>query len=834
MHILLSVSFLASPLAGQQDKVAKPHRLPFKTVLPGSITDYEITWSESPARLEYILQTKRLTDEGLKLRCAKGRSCADYKPWVVVRHHQTQKGVAIFLAWPGNWRITVQRTEEGNTHLQAITLPDNLPLITTINELPIPGALVANFTGNLDDATQPITRFIRTRLLRNLGENWPWVEYNTWCDRFDHLNPERIIKTARMAAGLGCELYTVDAGWYGGDMKGNWKETLGDWRLNQRKFPKGMKPVSDEVRKLGMKFGMWIEIECASGNSPIIKQHPDWHFSTKGRKVSWRGVIDMGNPEVLAWAKSQIDHTITTYQLDFLKIDFNSDIVVIPGPDAQGRAPLWAYYQGLIDLLMHIRTTYPDLVVENCAGGSRRQDVAMAAMTDLHWISDSVTAHNNLAMNYAVTWFFPPEMSKHWTSNAPGTSQYPKPTPAMDLQTQFNVNMLGMFGISAPIDAWHDELLFHAADRTALYKQIRSCLRNAEVFHLTKQVNNEDPQSIEAAQYLDTSRQRSLLFVFQGNDPKKEAIFNLHGLDPERVYRVTMPPAFGHDYDRPGHELAQGMKINFPSRGSSTIIRIEAKPPIDAQTKESRLNPIANFKVEPAPILKANNPTSLKLSWAAVPKATRYLVCVSEKGEPIKPTDECFVNYYIARNLKPETQYYVWVGAQGPQGIDFNLSEILTVETRALAVGSGELWREPWVHAEAESGVPQRNQTIFGDRLRLGNNDPTIYHHGIGTHSYSKIVFDISRLPAEKRTRFTALAGLDETAAEVKPGDSTCILVVTADDKEIFRSPKLLESSAPVKIDVPLPANTKHLALIVEPEGNSYQDIADWIEPRVK
>ncbi|MHC4799246.1 MAG: hypothetical protein ACYTF1_21630, partial [Planctomycetota bacterium] len=137
MHILLSVSFLASPLAGQQDKVAKPHRLPFKTVLPGSITDYEITWSESPARLEYILQTKRLTDEGLKLRCAKGRSCADYKPWVVVRHHQTQKGVAIFLAWPGNWRITVQRTEEGNTHLQAITLPDNLPLITTINELPI-------------------------------------------------------------------------------------------------------------------------------------------------------------------------------------------------------------------------------------------------------------------------------------------------------------------------------------------------------------------------------------------------------------------------------------------------------------------------------------------------------------------------------------------------------------------------------------------------------------------------------------------------------------------------------------------------------------------------
>jgi len=835
VHILLIVLFLASSLVAQRDNLAVPHPLPFETTLPGPITDYEVIYSESPAREEYILQTKQLTAEGLKLRCAKGRSCADYKPWVVLRHHQTQKGTAVFMAWPGNWRITVHSTRDGNTRLHAITLPDKLPLITTLNKLPIPGVLVSNFTGNLDDATQPITRFIRTNLLRNLGDDWPWVEYNTWCDRFDHLNPERVIKTARMAAELGCELYTVDAGWYGGNMKGNWKETLGDWRLNKHKFPNGMKPVSDEVRKLGMKFGMWIEIECASNNSPIIKQHPDWHFSTKGRKVSWRGVIDMGNPEVLAWAKSQLDHMITTYQLDFLKIDFNSDIVVIPGPDEKGRDPLWAYYQGLIDLLTHIRTTYPNLIVENCSGGSRRQDVAMAAMTDLHWISDSVKAHDNLAMNYAVTWFFPPEISKHWTCNAPGTPDFPKPTPAMDLQTQFTVNMLGMFGFSAPIDAWHDELLFHAADRTALYKQIRSILRKAEVFHLTKQVNNKDPQSIQAAQYLDTERQQSLLFVFQGNDPKLEATFKLHGIDPHLIYRVTMPPAFGKDYSVRGDKLAQGFRVNFPARATSAIIRIKARRPRTAVwAKASPLEPIANFAVEQTPIKKANNPTSLKLSWTAVSRATRYLVSVTEKDQPLKLTDECFVNYYIARDLKPETEYHVQIHAEGLHGSRSKPSEILTVKTRALAVKSGELWREPWIHAESEGGVPQRGQTIFGDPLRLGNNDPTIYTNGIGTHSYSKIVFDISRLPAAKRTRFTALAGLDATATEVKPGDSTCMFVVTADDQEIFRSPKLLESPDPIKIDIPLPANTKLLALIVDPAGENYQDIADWIEPRVK
>ncbi|UCD28135.1 MAG: alpha-galactosidase [Planctomycetota bacterium] len=834
IHVLSAVPFLTLSLAAQQDHLAKPHTLPFKAVLPGTITDYEVTCSESPARKEYILQTRRLTTAGLKLQCTKGRSCADFKPWVVIRHHQTQKGLAIFLAWPGNWRINVQPTKDGNTRVHAITLPDNLPLIATINELPVPGALVSKFTGTLDNATRPITRFIRNKLLRKLDENWPWVEYNTWCDRFDHLNPDRIIKTAHLAAELGCELYTIDAGWYGGDMKGNWKQTLGDWRLNQRKFPNGIKPVSDEIRKLGMKFGMWIEIECASNNSPVIKQHPDWHFSTKGRKVSWRGVIDLGNPDVLSWAKSQIDHMITTYQLDFLKIDFNSDIVVIPGPDTKGRDPLWAYYQGLIDLLIHIRTTYPNLIVENCAGGSRRQDVAMAAMTDLHWISDSVKARDNLAMNYAVTYFFPPEMSKHWTCNAPGTPDYPKPIPAMDLQTQFTVNMLGMFGISAPIDAWHDELLFHAADRTALYKQIRAWLRKSEVYHLTKPVNNQNPQSIEAAQYLDSSGQRSLLFVFQGNDPKMETTFKLHGLDPHRVYRVTMPPAFGHDYNCLGHEFTKGIKVTFPTRGSSAIIRIEAKPPAEAQEKELRLSPITNFKVEQAPIAKANNPTSLKLSWDAVPKATRYLVYVSEKDEPIRPTDECFVNYYITRGLKPETEYNVRVHAEDPHGIRSEPTEILTSKSRSIAVTSGNLWREPWIHAKAESGVPQRNQTIFGDPLRFNDENPVTYDHGIGTHSYSKITFDISRLPADKRTRFTALAGLDVTATEVKPGDSTCVFVVTVDDKEIFRSQKLIESSDPIKIDIPLPANTKHLALIVEPAGTNYQDIADWIEPRVR
>ena len=204
--------------------------LPFEKVLPGPVSDYEVlrtrNWDRGEYAQEFILEVFRLPADGLKMENKKGISTAFHKAWLIVRNVKTQRGWAVSLAYSGNWRMTI--TQQGtNSLLRVTTLPESLKPFKTINGLPIPGALITEFMGHWDNGAQLITRFIRSKLLRDLGGDWPWVQYNTWYDRAQELDEGRLIELARVAAELGCELFVIDAGWYG--LHPDWSESLGDW-----------------------------------------------------------------------------------------------------------------------------------------------------------------------------------------------------------------------------------------------------------------------------------------------------------------------------------------------------------------------------------------------------------------------------------------------------------------------------------------------------------------------------------------------------------------------------------------------------------------------------
>jgi alpha-galactosidase len=544
--------------------------LPFERVLPGPVTDYEVLRSSSGMNREYILTQTRLGQDGLAIRCTRGRSGAADKPWLLIRHHLTREGLAVALAYAGNWQIAVEPTQDGRTRVRADTLPGALPTFETVNGLPIPGALIAEFAGDWDSGAQPLVRFIRAKLLRPLGDDWPWVQYNTWYDRSARIDEGRLLEAARVAAELGCEVFVVDAGWYG--EAPDWMAAAGDWRVNTRRLPHGLEPIVKAVRSRGMKFGLWIEIECAGPGTPVAKEHPDWFLrpGQPGQRGSGprRGILNLGHRDALAWAKGQIDRLVGAYQLDYLKMDFNAD------PGSGGARPtdatdaLWAHYRGLAELWTHLRTAHPGLVVENCSSGSLRQDLFTAAHTDTHWVSDAVGGADNLAMNFGATYLFPPEICNHWTC-------FPKPSEAMDLQAQFTVSMLGQFGLSGPITTWADETRRQAADRIALYKELRPWLRRAEVHHLTGQVAHRAPRSIQAVQYVDVRADRSVIFAFQGGSSETEVAVAVRGLRPRTTYLVTMPRGFGPGGVLRGDALARGLPVRFPHRGASAVIRIQ-------------------------------------------------------------------------------------------------------------------------------------------------------------------------------------------------------------------------------------------------------------------
>ncbi len=556
----------SEPSDGQ---LAEPVSLPFEQILPGPVTDYEIMTAGGTYDNEYVLQTQTLDPLGFRYLQDKGRGSATLKSWLMLRNKQTGQGVAILLAYSGNWIIEVQSLD-GETVLRMDTSPPGLKPFAEFSGMPIPGALVSQFTGHWDNGAQPIVRFIRSKLRRNLGPDWPPVQYNSWYADWECISETKLIHAAQAAAGIGCELFTVDAGWYGKGEDAKFSEHLGNWEVNKDRLPNGLEPVVNEVRRLGMMFGLWVEIECASPTSEVIMQHPDWILKDGDRPVCERFALDFGNPEVLEWAKSVIDRLVTTYALDYLKMDFNTDLLVNAESQTPETDPIYRHHRGLAELWKHMRTAHPKLIVENCASGSLRQDAMTAALTDTHWVSDNVRNPANLVINFGATYLFPPETCSHWTANPD------KPGQALDTESSFTANMVGHLGLSGKIYDWSDEIREVAAERIALYKTIRGRIGASDVFHLTLQSNIVAPTSMQAVLYADPRTGKGILFAFHGGDLSLEHTIVLRGLKRDQSYRLHMPEGYGPDQTASGNELlTQGLSLHFLHHGSSVVILID-------------------------------------------------------------------------------------------------------------------------------------------------------------------------------------------------------------------------------------------------------------------
>ena len=57
----------------------------------------------------------------------------------------------------------------------------------------------------------------------------------------------------------------LDDGWFG--KRDDDTTSLGDWSIDRRKYPDGLKPLIDHVTGLGMEFGIWYEPEMINPQS---------------------------------------------------------------------------------------------------------------------------------------------------------------------------------------------------------------------------------------------------------------------------------------------------------------------------------------------------------------------------------------------------------------------------------------------------------------------------------------------------------------------------------------------------------------------------------------
>ncbi|ARN57996.1 alpha-galactosidase [Sedimentisphaera salicampi] len=574
-------------------KIAKPVKLPFVKPFEGDITDYVILTFTSTWGDEYRIQTERLSEQGFSHLEKSGQSCGTMKPFVMLLNTKTKEGFAVFLAYSGNWSMEIKQPTDSPVKLTVESSPGCLPELASVSGLPIPGALISEFKGHWDYGTLPIRRFIRKNLLRDLGDNWPVVQYNEYFDNKGNFNEQNLLEKAEIAASLGCELFVIDAGWYGSNHP--WRNSIGDWFVNKDKLPNGLEPVAEAVRDMGMKFGVWVSMECISKNSELIRKHPDWVMidrriveepvpaDPRDWKIAdldeyWHDVgpiinLNLGKADALKHQKKVIEWLMNSYDLDYIKMDFN--VASSTGSELYSgkQDPLYGHYEGLIELWQFMRNNYPDLVIENCSSGSKRADVMTSAFTDTHWSSDEVDNLANLAINFGSTYLFPPEMCSDWTT-------YPEDKEHMDVldvPSRFTVNMMGHFGLSGEIEQWSSSTKDTARERIEYFKKYRHIIRNSEVYHLTSQIDVNNPNSSVAVQFADKTNDKSMVFAYQGNAPEMKKTIRLRTLSPQKEYKVSMPESLGGKTLKIKGEklLEEGLQLKFAEKGCSGIIQIK-------------------------------------------------------------------------------------------------------------------------------------------------------------------------------------------------------------------------------------------------------------------
>jgi len=152
-----------------------------------------------------------------------------------------------------------------------------------------------------------------------------WMSWNTYFDTAtadDNLAEARIGK--KYLQPFGCVFWHIES-WQGNSDKLPVRDFYNlDLEVSNRKFPKGMKRLADDIKKLGFRPGLWTA-PFGTGNTEFYEAHKDWFLHDKaGKPVScWNGryTLDPSIPEVREHIKKIHDIASHEWGYEYFKVD---------------------------------------------------------------------------------------------------------------------------------------------------------------------------------------------------------------------------------------------------------------------------------------------------------------------------------------------------------------------------------------------------------------------------------------------------------------------------------------------------------------------------------
>jgi alpha-galactosidase len=499
---------------------------------------------------EWTLNQEPVLHGARVIESRRGSTGHQANPWFALQSGEPDEnhGDVWFgaLGWSGSWRITVEQDQLDAVRVTGGFNPFDFGYVLKAGEkLETPVFYGGYAHDGLGGASRLLHRYelehILPRTQATAGQAMPKVRpviYNSWEATEFRVNEAGQMALAEKAAALGIDRFVMDDGWFG--QRKNDLAGLGDWYVNQEKFPQGLKPLIEKVHALGMDFGLWVEPEMVNPDSDLYRAHPDWVLHFPGRPESEQRhqlVLNLARPDVRDYVLGFLDKLLTENDIAFLKWDYNRNWSE-PGwdqlPADEQKRVYVAFTENLYAILSELRKRHPKVEIESCSGGGGRVDLGILRYTDEVWPSDNTDPFDRLTIQDGFTYAYTPQVMMAWVTDSPHWLN--KRTTS--LSYRMLSSMQGSLGIGANIANWTPEENALAKRLIAAYHQVQPTIVQGALYRL---ISPRDGSEFSATQTVRADKGQSVVFAFIHSTEKGHTFptLKLKGLDPAAEYALS-------------------------------------------------------------------------------------------------------------------------------------------------------------------------------------------------------------------------------------------------------------------------------------------------------
>ena len=498
--------------------------------------DFDLITLHGSWAYERMIQRRKLGWGRQGVSSQRGISSHAGQPFLALAEHSaTQEHGQVYamnLVYSGNFLAQVEMSQQAYLRAVIGIHPEGFGWKLGPEEsFQTPEAVLVYSSTGLEGMTHTFHDLYRTHLIRETWAGRPRPSLvNNWEATYFDFDTEKLLDIARTAAGRGIEMLVLDDGWFG--CRDTDDNSLGDWFVNEKKLPGGLKYLADQINALGMKFGLWVEPEMVSPNSELYRAHPDYAIQIPGRKpmeARHQLVLDVSRPEVRECVYAQLKAALSSAN--------NRTLTDVAGfcleADRQGEL-LHRYVLGVYELQERLLADFPHLLLENCASGGGRFDAGMLYYSPQIWTSDNTDAIDRLRIQEGTALIYPlSSMGAHVAACPSHTNGRVTPFATRGL-----VSLPGCFGYELDLTKLTEEELAMIPGQLEDYRKYGPVFHDGDYYRLASYGENGEYDALMAVS--KDKRTAVLDYVHvMSRQRRRSVLLPLRGLEEETLYRSS-------------------------------------------------------------------------------------------------------------------------------------------------------------------------------------------------------------------------------------------------------------------------------------------------------